>query len=277
MIFVSSCCIRHPRIDDSIRELAAAGFRNIELTGGSSRYAGFIEDLLRLRQELGLRYTVHNYFPPPKEHFVLNLASLNPSMWQRSVDHCREALSLCRRLDISFYGVHAGFLLDIKTDEAGKRIPPRKIEDRAAGLQRFAEAFATLRDEYPDVELYIENNVFSAANAESLGGNAFLMTDVEGYQELRAACPECDSCSTSLTSRSAVTHRATTSPSKLISCSPSPTTCTSATTTARQTPTTGCWRPTAGCWRCSTAPFEASALLARSTRVWMSFAPPSRR
>ena len=74
MIFVSSSCVEHTKIKDSILELASNGFGNIELSGGTEYYENYIEDLLVLKKTFNLRYLIHNYFPPPKEHFVLNLA-----------------------------------------------------------------------------------------------------------------------------------------------------------------------------------------------------------
>ena len=55
---------------------------------------------------------IHNYFPPPKEPFVLNLASADATIQQRSLDLVRQAIELCVRLGAPFYSVHAGFITD---------------------------------------------------------------------------------------------------------------------------------------------------------------------
>jgi len=76
-MYVSSACVVHEKIKDSIEELGLNGFKDIELSGGTKYYAGYEDDLIRLKEKYHLNYLVHNYFPPPKEEFILNLASLD--------------------------------------------------------------------------------------------------------------------------------------------------------------------------------------------------------
>lgn len=187
--WVSSACVGASSIADAVEQLAVAGFSNIELTGGTKWYEGLLDDLIQLKQRHGLQYQVHNYFPPPPVPFVLNLASCNDDLYRMSIEHVHTAASISRALGNTRYGVHAGFLIDIRVDEAGRRVGRRQINDRALALQRFSEAFGGLVAAYPDMEFYIENNVASAANQESIGENAFLFTNYESYLELQRHCP----------------------------------------------------------------------------------------
>jgi sugar phosphate isomerase/epimerase len=186
MIYVSSCCVKSNSIKDSVSILAENGISNIELTGGTKYYDNYVEDLLRLRDKHSLNYTVHNYFPPPPQHFMLNLASLDDELYKQSIEHCKLAISLCKQLGSNKYGVHAGFLIDFSTDEAGKKISYRVLNDRNKSLVRFSEAWDILVEEAGmDVKLYVENNVFSKTNAKTYDGeNPFLLTDYESYLEL---------------------------------------------------------------------------------------------
>ena len=77
MIYISSSCIKAKTIKESVTILAEAGFKNIELSGGTQYYSSFETDLIKLQDKYGLNYQLHNYFPPPPNHFVLNLASIN--------------------------------------------------------------------------------------------------------------------------------------------------------------------------------------------------------
>ncbi len=187
MIFVSSACARHDRIDQSVMELAEAGFRNIELTGGTSRYEGFEDDLLTLKNKYNLQYRCHNYFPPPSEHFVMNLASMNDEIYEQTMRQIREALTLSRSLGATKYGVHAGFLTDIKTTEIGQSISKRGIADPQVALARFQTAFEQL-DQFAaqcGVTLYVENNVISEKNYRNYdGSNLFLLTLHDDFLEM---------------------------------------------------------------------------------------------
>ena len=186
MIYVSSSCVKVASIKQSVTLLAEEGIGNIELSGGTKYYSDFEHDLLFLQDKYDLNYTVHNYFPPPVEPFILNLATLDEKLYQQSLEHCQKALALCKKLGSKKYGVHAGFLIDFPPREAGKKIALRTLNDRKVALRRFSDAWARLNDQSgPDVALYLENNVFSQSNAKTYSGNnPFLMTDHEGYLEL---------------------------------------------------------------------------------------------
>ena len=178
MIYVSSACVRARRISESIRQLADQGFRNIELSGGTEAYDGLAADLVHLRDDYGLRYLCHNYFPPPKDHFVLNLASTDESVRQRTIAHVLSAVQLCSQLDVDAYSVHAGFLFDIPVTEVGGQITaPLSVEPEVA-LGRFYDSLQTVNAGLPEgFLLYLENNVLSRENLETYAGrNPFLMT-----------------------------------------------------------------------------------------------------
>ena len=187
MIYVSSCSVRADSIRESVDTLAKAGIRNIELTGGTRYYPEYEDDLLELKIKYDLNYLVHNYFPPPPEPFILNLATLDEKVHKLSVEHCLNAIKLSRRLGCEKYGVHAGFLIDFSMSEVGKKIERRRLYDRAKAMKQFINAWNILKSEASkDIRLYIENNVISSTNARTYQGeNPFLLTDYSGYQELK--------------------------------------------------------------------------------------------
>src|SRR3989338_3393905 len=122
MLYLSSACVKHEKIKDSVEELAANGFKDIELSGGTKYYPGYEQDLLKLQERYGLNYLVHNYFPPPQEDFILNLASCNEETYQKSLRHCRRAIALSGKLGARKFGLHAGFFIEVKIEEIGKNI-----------------------------------------------------------------------------------------------------------------------------------------------------------
>jgi len=78
--------------------------------------------LLELKDRYNLNYRCHNYFPPPKQPFVLNLASLNDETFQMSFDHLKKVIALSNRLGADKFAFHAGFFIDIKLNEIGKKL-----------------------------------------------------------------------------------------------------------------------------------------------------------
>ena len=186
MIFVSSSCVDAETIRESVEILAEAGFKNIELSGGTRFYPAYEKDLLELQERYGLNYLVHNYFPPPPKPFVLNLASLDDEIYAQSIEHCKRSIGLSKKLGSSRYGVHAGFLVDIKLNEIGKKIAYGRSYDKKESSAKFKDAWVMLQQEAADeLKLYIENNVFSYTNKQTYKGtNPFFFTDFNGYLEL---------------------------------------------------------------------------------------------
>jgi len=186
MIYVSSSCSKQKRIGHAIRELAEYGFKNIELSGGTDFYEGYEEDLFSLKEKYHLNYLVHNYFPPPKEDFVFNLASLDDAIFERSLEQLRKAIRLAHLLGANKFAFHAGFYMDISADEIGKAIPAYNLWDRKQSCERFCNGFNLIKSESKKVEIYIENNVYSKTNFNIYGRqNPFMLTSPDEYKELQ--------------------------------------------------------------------------------------------
>ncbi len=186
MIYVSSSCVKYNKIKDSVQKLVDNGFKNIELSGGTQYYDGFENDLLELKNKYDLNYVCHNYFPPPKEHFVLNLASLNDEIYTQTFNHIVKAIELTRLLGGGKFGFHAGFFIDIKVSEIGKKISKNNLFDKEKSIQRFCKGYKKILDIMGDIELYIENNVFSSTNFNTYqGDNIFMLTNSFEYEELK--------------------------------------------------------------------------------------------
>lgn len=111
--YISSQCSAERRIGAAIRELAALGFHNIELTGGTEWHPGLVEEVCSLGADRGLDLMIHNYFPPQEKEFVVNLALVDPARKAHTRQFLREAVALTRRLGKSVYGVHPGFRQDV--------------------------------------------------------------------------------------------------------------------------------------------------------------------
>lgn len=186
MIYVSSSCIRHKKIKDSVQELAENGFKNIELSGGTQYYMDIESDLLKLKDKYNLNYRCHNYFPPPKDAFVLNLASLNNEIFEKTFNHLLRSLELSKKLDAKKFGFHAGFFIDVSLNEIGKKIAKKTIFDNQKATDRFCSGYNELKKSAGPVNLYIENNVFSSSNFKTYeGDNLFMMTTYNEYLELK--------------------------------------------------------------------------------------------
>lgn len=190
-IYVSSSCVNNRKISESVEELAAAGFSHIELSGGTNLYSNWKDELIQLKTQYGLTYRCHNYFPPPKTHFVLNLSANDDAVRERSITHVLEAISLSKEFGAREYGIHAGFRFQPDHKKLGQQFDIVELQDEDEAIGRFAEAWNRLKliAEEKGVVLFVENNVFSSANKRAFGDtNPFLATDAQSIAKLHDAC-----------------------------------------------------------------------------------------
>jgi sugar phosphate isomerase/epimerase len=159
-IFVSTACLpnREP-LAARLATYAALGLPAIELGAGVSVTDA---DLDAVATSSG-PYLVHNYFPPPVNPFVLNLASADETIRARSVTLVRRALALSARLGASFYSVHAGFITDPESFDGTSFIfpQPNGPDSATKAFIRFCETLGKLLPiaSASGIDLLVENNV----------------------------------------------------------------------------------------------------------------------
>jgi sugar phosphate isomerase/epimerase len=192
MIYVSSSCVKHSKISESILALHQNGFSNIEFSGGTRPYPDLKQNILELKNTLNLNLMCHNYFPPPHKDFVLNLASLNHEIFDLSFNHVVNAIELSALIGAEKFAVHAGFLIDIPLHEVGKSIANQQLFDENLAKEKFYDAVKKLLviANKNKVKLYIENNVVSSTNFKNFGNiNPFFICQQKSIEELLTDIP----------------------------------------------------------------------------------------
>ena len=135
-VFVSTGGIKNLNAFEACVSLSKFGLNSFELSGGKY-LENHLNTLISLEKQ-GFQIQIHNYFPVPKKHFVLNLASADELIFDLSFEHCKKAIILASKLKLKRYSVHAGFCIDPSTKELGKPFNKKKlINDRSLFLERF--------------------------------------------------------------------------------------------------------------------------------------------
>lgn len=188
MIYISSACVKNNNIAEIIGLLAENGIKSIELSGGTDYYEGIESDLKMLKERYGLTYACHAYFPPPKEPFVVNLASCNSRIYEQSIEHYTQCIAMLKRMDCKVLSVHAGFMVEIGVDEIGHSLKSRTIYDEDEAYDRFCSAYENISEQCKanGIELFLENNVLSAENHTRFGYcNCLMMTDYASIMRMK--------------------------------------------------------------------------------------------
>lgn len=109
MLFLSTSYRRAKNITEVLEELGQTVVRHVELSGGTDDAAGIDLGLIELHRKYGFVYLVHNYFPPPPEHFILNIAAVDEAERRRSIEFAKCAIRLAAHLGLDLYTVHSGY------------------------------------------------------------------------------------------------------------------------------------------------------------------------
>ena len=117
MIYISSSAVNSTSIEDVISKLAGIGIRHIELSGGTSYTDNILKKLKDLKEEFFLKFLMHNYFPPSREDFVLNIASNDQSTRLKSIHFVKKSVDLASNLEIDFYTSHPGYTTEFLAAE----------------------------------------------------------------------------------------------------------------------------------------------------------------
>ena len=120
----------------------------------------------------------HNYFPAPAQSFVLNLASLDPALRERSLEHCTKGIKLASDSDAPFYAAHAGFCVDPDPEHLGEPWDLSKSYDLIEAYQMFCASVHVLADQadQKEVDFLLENNVVTPFNVNKEGDSPLLLT-----------------------------------------------------------------------------------------------------
>lgn len=187
MIYVSTACVNEKKLNENLKIFNKLNIKNIELTGNISFEKNYKKILKYYKINHKFNFLIHNYFPIPKKPFMLNLGTENTYLNKKSVDNCLKAIDLCNQLKIKKFSVHAPFLVNFKTSEAGKKIKERKISNKSKILKIFKKNFTLLKKYIDnDVKLYVENNVLSKENFINFGKkNPLMLTSFKDFDDMR--------------------------------------------------------------------------------------------
>ena len=183
MIFISTGGFFDNTAYETCNYLYKSGIRDFELSGGKPSN-NYLNEFKNFKNDAS--FCVHNYFPPPEIPFVLNLASRDEFIYNKSKEHIFKAINLSSDLNSKYYSFHAGFLLDPRVEELGKKVVVKELFPRKESLYLFIERLNLIADYAfnKNVEILIENNVISKNNFLRFKNNPFLMADASECVEV---------------------------------------------------------------------------------------------
>jgi len=161
-LYISSLAFSNKLSVEEIIKIAEQNSWALEFSSGLE----YREDAEQLYMKAPIKKMPHNYFPAPKTPFVLNLASENLEIRNQSIKHCKKGLLLANKSGSPFFAAHAGFCIDPKPSELGKKIDINNTFKKNLNWDLF---FTSLQEilitaDNLEVDFLIENNVIALFN-----------------------------------------------------------------------------------------------------------------
>ena len=174
MIYVSTSCLKNPtNVSKVLDEYQKGDIENVELGSVHSSFD------IRILKKYDFNFLVHNYFPPPKNPFNLNLSSQNSVIRLKSIQLAKNAIDLCRKINSPIYTFHAGFTTDPK--KLGKPFAKENISSRSEALATFIESVEELIDFSKNlgIKIAFEPNVVQEFNLVRNRNELLLLADYD--------------------------------------------------------------------------------------------------
>jgi len=107
-LFVSTTFLSDGKpLHEALSQCKNTGILSVEI-GSNHCY----EESYDYLTDFSFQYLVHNYFPIPKESFVLNIASIEPNIREKSILHIKTAIDFSSEIGGELYTFHPGFMTD---------------------------------------------------------------------------------------------------------------------------------------------------------------------
>ncbi|MBF0511546.1 MAG: TIM barrel protein [Candidatus Omnitrophica bacterium] len=120
-LYVSTACLSDKRDLRKVLEIYQyLGISRVEISGAHD-WISFedLAGLIKQFQARNMRFIFHNYFPRPKQDFVLNVMSSNAFIQNQTQGLMAQAIKLAKVTGVDLYCFHAGYLADAVTKSDG--------------------------------------------------------------------------------------------------------------------------------------------------------------
>lgn len=185
-VYVSTNCLRDRShsIIGVLDAYAGAGLKHVELGTTPESIPGLTMNALR---QYDFQFLCHHLFPPPQEPFIINLASQDRGILERSREQLKKSIAFCNSFDIDFFSFHSGFRSDPDIHFNFSR--DKAVSHYKIAFNTYIESVEEINNyaQNMGVKIAVENNVLSDYNVIN-GENPYLLTcRAEEFEELFAA------------------------------------------------------------------------------------------
>tara|TARA_B100000963_G_C22522722_1_gene623801 strand:+ start:151 stop:1032 length:882 start_codon:yes stop_codon:yes gene_type:complete len=157
--------------------VADHGLNNIELSSGN---LVDYKALIKFAKSKNLTIQPHNYFPPNKDNYVINLAKKNIIKDYQFKEILTAQINIAKHFNRKFLHYHAGYCFELSSTDFGvKKLERSPIFAKHTCIKNFHDNTKEISEilEKKGLKLLIENNVVNLGAFNTFGQNPFLCAD----------------------------------------------------------------------------------------------------
>ena len=174
-IFLSTTCFNEDSLEEIIKISRNNGITNLEISGGLE----FIDEkkLLELfEKNIDINFRFHNYFPIPKNSFVINLASEKTA--KKSINNILKGIKFASQYGKKIFSFHAGLRFNPKVSSLGEEQLEYKILNSEISYNILEMSIRKIiNQKIEDTIVCIENNVVEKKNFNQ-ESNKYIFSDL---------------------------------------------------------------------------------------------------
>ena len=180
-IFISTGKNKSVKTSKFLRFLLNKKIFKIELSAGPYE-KNILDKIIKFKKNI----QIHNYFPVPRNPFIINLASKNELIYKLSENHLKKSINFTKKIGSKVFSFHAGFLVDPRVKDFGKTLSKFKTNNKSEVMKLYIYRLNRLADyaKKRGVILLIENNVITKKNLNRFDKNPFLMTNFSDTKKI---------------------------------------------------------------------------------------------
>ena len=172
-------------VDGALAALAALPCDGIEL---GSTHAWRADFAAAVRARWTGPTFVHNYCPPARQEFVLNIASVDAHVRAASVAHAKQSLAFATEVGASLYTIHPGYLAE-PTGRQGERGYDFAFAENRAGHERALAAMVESLKALADDAARLGVTLAIETEGSATKPGVLLMETPDEYERLFDALP----------------------------------------------------------------------------------------
>ena len=174
-IFLSTTCFNNNSLEEIIKISIENGIYNLEISGGLQYIDEYkLEKIFEKNTKINFRF--HNYFPIPKNSFVINLASEKSA--EMSIKNIIKGIKYAKKFGSNIFSFHAGLRFNPQEEDLGKIQSKFKSEDYHKSYKILEQSLMKINNKNFDrTVICIENNVVENRNYK-FKDNRYIFSDL---------------------------------------------------------------------------------------------------